>query len=73
MRQVAFRQIHNVLGMEPLPRFNKKSPFINRKRRRDPSGTGEGDESEAVNDGKKDKKEEVMETDKVEIKSEAVV
>jgi hypothetical protein len=58
--------------MEPLPRFNKKVGFMNRKRRRDPSGTGDGEEIDSVKDGKKDKKEDTMETDKVEIKSEPV-
>uniref|UniRef100_A0A8D0HFJ4 Zinc finger RNA-binding protein n=1 Tax=Sphenodon punctatus TaxID=8508 RepID=A0A8D0HFJ4_SPHPU len=53
LRMLAFRQIHKVLGMDPLPppknRFNARS----RKRRRD---TNESAEDEG--DGKKDKKEE---------------
>ncbi|XP_069682507.1 zinc finger RNA-binding protein isoform X6 [Periplaneta americana] len=64
LRLIAFRQIHKVLGMDPLPppKFSRR---FNRKRRRDNS-SGEGNDSEA-GDGKKDKKEDVdekMETEK---------
>jgi len=71
LRQIAFRQIHLVLGMEALPRFTKKGMMLgNRKRRRDQSLSGEMEENNG-NDGKKDKKEEVMDTDiKVEVKAE---
>lgn len=48
---MAFRQIHKVLGMEPLPA--SKAAARNRKRRRDGSDSGEGE-----GEGKKDKKEE---------------
>ncbi len=61
--------------MEVLPRSNKFGTQGNRKRRRDPSGTAEGDETDAANDLKKDKKEEVVaETwaEDVVIKSEIV-
>lgn len=51
LRLVAFRQIHKVLGMEPLP--VSKAAARNRKRRRDGSDSGEGE-----GEGKKDKKEE---------------
>ncbi|XP_024216436.1 zinc finger RNA-binding protein isoform X3 [Halyomorpha halys] len=60
LRLMAFRQIHKVLGMAPIPpprhpgaRHNPQR--FNRKRRRDHSA-GETQESEA-GDGKKDKKE----------------
>jgi len=56
LRLLAFRQIHKVLGMDPLPppKFNRGR--FNRKRRRDNSA-GEGTEGEGA-DGKKDKKED---------------
>lgn len=69
MRQVAFRQIHKVLGMEPLPRFNKK--LLNRKRRRDNSEVGDGEDGEQSNVEKKDKKEEGVTSMETDIKSEA--
>ncbi|OQR70379.1 zinc finger RNA-binding protein-like [Tropilaelaps mercedesae] len=53
LRLIAFRQIHKVLGMEPLPppKFKQNSHF-NRKRRLDNSSeSGEAD-------GKKDKKDQ---------------
>ncbi|KAF6210397.1 hypothetical protein GE061_013501 [Apolygus lucorum] len=60
LRLMAFRQIHKVLGMAPIPpprgslnRHNMQR--FNRKRRRDTSA-GENNDSEA-GDGKKDKKE----------------
>ncbi|XP_021917976.1 zinc finger RNA-binding protein-like [Zootermopsis nevadensis] len=65
LRLIAFRQIHKVLGMDPLPPPKFTRGRFNRKRRRDNS-TGEGNDSEA-GDGKKDKKEDLdekMETDK---------
>eukprot|EP00066_Takifugu_rubripes_P023887 XP_011613153.1 PREDICTED: zinc finger RNA-binding protein 2 isoform X1 [Takifugu rubripes] len=51
LRQLAFRQIHKILGMEPLP--TSKASARNRKRRLDGSNVGEGE-----GEGKKDKKEE---------------
>ncbi|PRD28500.1 UNVERIFIED_CONTAM: zfr [Trichonephila clavipes] len=66
LRLIAFRQIHKVLGMDPLPppKFTR-GPFP-RKRRRDNS-TSEDKDSEGANGQKKDKKEddkpEKMETD----------
>ncbi|XP_063225838.1 zinc finger RNA-binding protein isoform X3 [Bacillus rossius redtenbacheri] len=68
LRLLAYRQIHKVLGMEPIPppKFIRGGRFFNRKRRRDNSN-GEGNDSEA-GDGKKDKKDtdaEKMETEKV--------
>lgn len=47
LRLIAFRQIHKVLGMDPLPppKFTR-GPFP-RKRRRDNS-TGEGNDSEGI-------------------------
>lgn len=51
LRLLAFRQIHKILGMEPLP--TSKASTRNRKRRLDGSNTGEGE-----GEGKKDKKEE---------------
>lgn len=53
LRLVAFRQIHKVLGMDPLPPPKFARNLMNRKRRRD----GEPNEAEGA-DGKKDKKEE---------------
>ncbi|XP_033108518.1 zinc finger RNA-binding protein-like isoform X2 [Anneissia japonica] len=53
LRLIVFRQVHKVLGMEPLPPPQRNSAKMNRKRRRDDS---EGGEKEPV-DGKKDKKE----------------
>ncbi|XP_003742923.1 zinc finger RNA-binding protein [Galendromus occidentalis] len=56
LRLIAFRQIHKVLGMEPLPTPKFKTNF-NRKRRLDNSSeSGEAD-------GKKDKKEEAIKKD----------
>ncbi|XP_076034745.1 zinc-finger protein 72D isoform X2 [Oratosquilla oratoria] len=57
LRLIAFRQIHKVLGMDPIPppKFQRGGRFT-RKRRRDNS-SGEGNDSEG-GDGKKDKKEE---------------
>ncbi|XP_065223039.1 zinc finger RNA-binding protein isoform X2 [Planococcus citri] len=54
LRLIAFRQIHKVLGMEPLPpmpKFHKKQ--TNRKRRRENSAGGRNEGVE----GKKDKKD----------------
>uniref|UniRef100_A0A0B7B826 DZF domain-containing protein n=1 Tax=Arion vulgaris TaxID=1028688 RepID=A0A0B7B826_9EUPU len=55
LRLIAFRQIHKVLGMDPLPtpKFAAKR-FINRKRRQAGNTGEEGSE-------KKDRKEKVME------------
>ncbi|XP_047096715.1 zinc finger RNA-binding protein isoform X1 [Schistocerca piceifrons] len=61
LRLIAFRQIHKVLGMDPLPPPKFTRGRFNRKRRRDDS-SGEGNGSEA-GDGKKDKKEEGAEGD----------
>jgi zinc finger RNA-binding protein len=64
LRLIAFRQIHKVLGMDPLPapRFQRRPGFNPRKRRRTNS-TGEGDgEGEGTGaEGKKDKKEDEAE------------
>ncbi|XP_054717148.1 zinc finger RNA-binding protein-like isoform X2 [Uloborus diversus] len=57
LRLIAFRQIHKVLGMDPLPPPKFVRGTIPRKRRRDNS-TSEGNDSEGAN-GKKDKKDEV--------------
>jgi zinc finger RNA-binding protein len=65
LRLIAFRQIHKVLGMDPLPPPKFTRGRFNRKRRRDNS-SGEGNDSEA-GEGKKDKKEDdddKMETEK---------
>lgn len=43
--------------MEAVPKSSKFAALGNRKRRRDPSGNN-GDETDASNDLKKDKKEE---------------
>ena len=51
LRMIAFRQIHKVLGIEPLPA--PKVWRVARKRRRD-SSTGEAEEAA---EEKKDKKE----------------
>ncbi|XP_047496028.1 zinc finger RNA-binding protein-like isoform X5 [Penaeus chinensis] len=61
LRLIAFRQIHKVLGMDPIPppKFQRGGRFT-RKRRRDNS-SGEGNDSEGEldgGDGKKDKKED---------------
>lgn len=56
LRLIAFRQIHKVLGMDPLPPPKFTRGAFPRKRRRDNS-TGEGNDSEGAN-GKKDKKED---------------
>uniref|UniRef100_UPI00398F3829 zinc finger RNA-binding protein isoform X3 n=1 Tax=Pristiophorus japonicus TaxID=55135 RepID=UPI00398F3829 len=53
LRLVAFRQIHKVLGMDPLPQMNPRFNVRNRKRRRDNSDGTDGLEAE----GKKDKKD----------------
>ncbi|KAL1429898.1 hypothetical protein MTO96_015400 [Rhipicephalus appendiculatus] len=53
LRLVAFRQIHKVLGMDPLPPPKFARNLLNRKRRRD----GEAADHEGA-DGKKDKKDE---------------
>uniref|UniRef100_A0A673WD11 Zinc finger RNA-binding protein n=1 Tax=Salmo trutta TaxID=8032 RepID=A0A673WD11_SALTR len=53
LRLLAFRQIHKVLGMDPLPQMNPRfNVHNNRKRRRDIDGA-DGFEGE----GKKDKKD----------------
>ncbi|KAM8961966.1 zinc finger RNA-binding protein isoform 2-T2 [Pelodytes ibericus] len=53
LRLMAFRQIHKVLGMDPLSQMNQRSNIHNnRKRRRDSDGV-DGFEAE----GKKDKKD----------------
>ncbi|RVE68701.1 hypothetical protein OJAV_G00095430 [Oryzias javanicus] len=51
LRLLAFRQIHKVLGMDPLPQMNPR--FNSRKRRRDNSDGTDSFEGE----GKKDKKD----------------
>lgn len=54
LRLLAFRQIHKVLGMDPLPQLNPRfNVRNNRKRRRDNSDGTDGFEGE----GKKDKKD----------------
>lgn len=54
LRLLAFRQIHKVLGMDPLPQMNARfNVRNNRKRRRDNSDSNDGFEAE----GKKDKKD----------------
>ncbi|XP_065123058.2 zinc finger RNA-binding protein [Paramisgurnus dabryanus] len=54
LRLLAFRQIHKVLGMDPLPQMNSRfNVRNNRKRRRDNSDSNDGFEAE----GKKDKKD----------------
>ncbi|XP_066993035.2 zinc finger RNA-binding protein isoform X2 [Anabrus simplex] len=65
LRLIAFRQIHKVLGMDPLPPPKFSRGRFNRKRRRDNS-SGEGNDSEA-GDGKKDKKEDGSEETKMEV------
>lgn len=54
LRLLAFRQIHKVLGMDPLPQMNPRFNIRNsRKRRRDNSDGTDSFEGE----GKKDKKD----------------
>uniref|UniRef100_A0A8C7C853 Zinc finger RNA-binding protein n=1 Tax=Oncorhynchus kisutch TaxID=8019 RepID=A0A8C7C853_ONCKI len=54
LRLLAFRQIHKVLGMDPLPQMKPRfNVCTNRKRRRDNSDGTDGFEGE----GKKDKKD----------------
>lgn len=54
LRLLAFRQIHKVLGMDPLPQMNARFNVRNsRKRRRDNSDGTDSFEGE----GKKDKKD----------------
>nr|XP_020456050.1 zinc finger RNA-binding protein-like [Monopterus albus] len=54
LRLLAFRQIHKVLGMDPLPQMNARFNIRNsRKRRRDNSDGTDSFEGE----GKKDKKD----------------
>lgn len=54
LRLLAFRQIHKVLGMDPLPQMNPRFSVRNsRKRRRDNSDGTDSFEGE----GKKDKKD----------------
>lgn len=57
LRLLAFRQIHKVMGMDPLPPPKFIKGRFTRKRRRDNSN-GEGMEIDGA-DGKKDKKDEV--------------
>lgn len=57
LRLISFRQIHKVLGMDPMPPPKFTRDRFNRKRRRDNSSVEEGNESEG-GDGKKDKKED---------------
>jgi len=60
LRLIAFRQIHKVLGMDPIPPPKFQRGRFTRKRRRDNS-SGEGNDSEGEldgADGKKDKKED---------------
>jgi zinc finger RNA-binding protein len=59
LRLIAFRQIHKVLGMDPLPvpKFTVGKRFNPRKRRRTNSA-GEGNDAEGADGGKKDKKED---------------
>lgn len=47
LRLIAFRQIHKVLGMDPLPPPKFTRGRFNRKRRRDNS-SGEGNDSEGI-------------------------
>ncbi|XP_059479659.1 zinc finger RNA-binding protein isoform X3 [Neocloeon triangulifer] len=77
LRLLAFRRIHEVLGMEQLPPPKFQRGRFNRKRRRDNS-SGEGNDSEGENepcgDGKKDKKEdgeEKMDTEKTAVNAAA--
>jgi len=67
LRQIQFRQIHKVLGIEQIPRFQKKSGFGSRKRRRNNSSGGDTDETDPASDGKKDKKESGDETMEAEV------
>lgn len=54
LRLLAFRQIHKVLGMDPMPQINPRFNIRNsRKRRRDNSDGTDSFEGE----GKKDKKD----------------
>lgn len=54
LRLLAFRQIHKVLGMDPLPQLNTRFNVRNsRKRRRENSDGTDSFEGE----GKKDKKD----------------
>jgi len=48
LRLIAFRQIHKVLGMDPLPapRFQPGKRFQNPRKRRLSNGAGEGCETE---------------------------
>ena len=48
LRLIAFRQIHKVLGMDPLPapRFQPGKRFQNPRKRHLSSGAGEGSEME---------------------------
>lgn len=71
LRLVAFRQIHKVLGMDPLPPPKFSRNPLNRKRRRDAS-SGEGDVADGA-DGKKDKKEEETKAVAAENTAPAVV
>jgi len=54
LRLIAFRQVHKVLGIDPLP--PPKQWRFARKRRRD-SSTADGGEADQVEAGKKDKKD----------------
>ncbi|KAM6461692.1 zinc finger RNA-binding protein 2 [Liasis olivaceus] len=53
LRMLAFRQIHKVLGMEPLPFLKNRPGVFSRKRRRDAD-----EEAQSEGDGKKDKEED---------------
>lgn len=59
LRLISFRQIHKVLGMDPLPapRFQQGKRANPRKRRRTNSGGDTGEDGEFA-DGKKDKKDD---------------
>ncbi|KAG8181856.1 hypothetical protein JTE90_004002 [Oedothorax gibbosus] len=57
LRLIAFRQIHKVLGMDPLPPPKFTRGAFPRKRRRDNS-TSDDKDSEGANGQKKDKKDD---------------
>ncbi|KPP60317.1 hypothetical protein Z043_121695 [Scleropages formosus] len=54
LRLLAFRQIHKVLGMDPLPQMNGRFSIRNNRKRRHENNDG-ADSSEG--EGKKDKKD----------------
>ncbi|XP_042334524.1 zinc finger RNA-binding protein 2-like [Sceloporus undulatus] len=66
LRMLAFRQIHKVLGMEPLPLAKNRPGAQSRKRQRDVEEEEAAAAEEGKGNGKKDRKEEEEDEDEDE-------